>query len=66
MDILNNPETRYCELVLDISDRVKYLRKAHDGFYSGGHSFEETYKYDIDSLNERRSELRRLLKNMTR
>tara|TARA_R110000868_G_scaffold90534_1_gene251210 strand:+ start:825 stop:1025 length:201 start_codon:yes stop_codon:yes gene_type:complete len=66
MDALDNTETRFCELVVEINYLTQMLQRERDNFYDGGYSFEEVNKVDLDILSEKRMRLRVLIKNMTR
>jgi len=66
MNTLDNTETRFCELVVEINYLTQMLQRERDNFYDGGYSFEEVNKVDLDILSEKRMRLRVLIKNMTR
>ena len=66
MDALDNTETRFCELDVEINYLTQMLQRERDNFYDGGYSFEEVNKVDLDILSEKRMRLRVLIKNMTR
>ena len=43
---------RYCELVVEINELTKYLDKEYEDFYYGGHTFEQCYATDIETLHK--------------
>lgn len=48
--MLNPNIKRYCQLIVEINERYKFLDHERSIFYDGGHSFEEVYSYEIENL----------------
>lgn len=53
---------RFCEVISQINEGNKELKKLRSSFYDGGYSFEHCHKMEIDDLVDLQNELKELLK----